>query len=511
MSRRQALASAKPAGRRLAATLRRHWLFAALLAGGGALRAVTLFAYTPALFGVTDSYSYLSQSEDLEPGQIRPIGYSVFLRLLPLGWGLEVVTVAQHVLGLVVATLLYAVLVRVGVPRWLAALGSLPALLDAYVLNIEHHVLGETLFHLLIVSTCAALLWRRPLGIPFAAAGGVLLAAATLTRPVGLFLVAPAALAALWLAASPARRRALAGLALVAAFALPLAGYGLWFRSVHGEFALSSESGRYLYGRVAPIAECEQFTVPDMERGLCPTAPIGQRRNDYEFMWSSNSPVAQLEPPAGMSKADLAGSFAGRVIRNQPLDYLRLVASDVLRDFAATKETGSRGYRVDPWQFQEGFPIFYQGLHCPPPPGASEDYASGCGRRTASTEQVIAAYGGSGGESVEGLSSMLRVYQRFGYVPGPLLLAGLVGALAVAGAGMSRSRRSQFSAPAFLFAGSALTLAVGSAALSSFSWRYQLPQLFLLPPAAALAAAAFVEHRRARAAETAPRPREARL
>jgi hypothetical protein len=493
MSRARAAAFARSAWPGLTATLHRHWLFALLLVAGIALRIVTVFAYRPAIFGITDSYWYLRQAEALGPTELRPIGYSAFLRLLPLGWGLEVVTVAQHALGLLVGTLLYAVLVRLGVRGWLAALGAVPALLDAYVLNIEHHVLAETFFHLLVVGACALLLWRRPLTIPFAALAGVLLAVAALTRPVGLLLVAPAALAALWL--GPPRRRTLCALVLMGALAVPVVGYGLWFQSVNGEFGLTSESGRYLYGRVAPIAECSQFDVPARERVLCPTAPVGERRSDYDFMWGPRSPVVRLEPPPGLTAEDLASSFARRVIRNQPVDYLQLVLGDVLRGFALTKENGERGYRVDPWQFQEGYPYFFQGRLCPPGPGASETVVSGCERRTAITNRVLGEYGESGGESVEGLTSALRAYQRFGYAPGPFLLACLVAAL-VAAAGIG-CRGSRFSAPAFVFAGFALTIALGSAAVSSFSWRYQLPELFLLPPAAALAVAAFAERRRA--------------
>jgi p-aminobenzoyl-glutamate transporter AbgT len=85
-----------------------------------------------------------------------------------------------------------------------------------------------------------------------------------------------------------------------------------------------------------------------------------------------------------------------------------------------------------------------------------------------------------------GLARFLHGYQRFGYTPGPLLglalLAGLAGAL-----GVGRARRSGLRSACFLFAVTAAALLVSSVAVSQFSWRYQIPQLVLLPPAAALA------------------------
>jgi hypothetical protein len=212
--------------------------------------------------------------------------------------------------------------------------------------------------------------------------------------------------------------------------------------------------------------------------------------------------VSRLDPPPGMTREGIASSFSRRVIREQPLDYGRLVAEDLLRVFGPVKTNGSRGFRVDPWQFQERYPVFWQGRTCPPPADASRRYVRGCERRERHTASVIAAYGGHGGESREGLASALRLYGRFAYVPGPLLLAGLIAGLVAAAVGLLR-RRPELSAPAFLFATLGLTLTIASAAISTFSWRYQLPQLFLLVPAGVLAAAALLPHRRPAAPESA--------
>ncbi len=465
--------------------LQRHWLFALLVFVGVALRGITLVAYRPAIFGIADSYWYLEQSEVLGPAQLRPFGYPLFLHVMPLSLGLEIVTVAQHVLGLLAALLLYAVLVRLGVRAWLAALGAAPALLDAYVLNVEHQILAETLFHVLLAAACALLLWRRPLTPRVALAAGFLLAAGVLARSVGVVVILPALVAGVLLAAQG--RRILVGAALLATFAIPLGAYAVWFESHHDVYGLSRTSGRFLYGRVAPIVDCSRFTVPPGERVLCPDEPLGERLDDYAYMWGYRTPVNDVVPPPGKTRDEVAGIFARRVIRNQPLDYAELVVRDLVRGFTAlTKETGSSGYRVHPWQFQEGFPIFYLGQTCPPPTGAVRAYTAGCERRTRRTSEVLAAYGHDRGEANEVLTGFLRTYQSFGYVPPLVLMACFVLALAAV-LGLGRARRSGLRSAVFLLAGLALSLALASAIASSFSWRYQLPQLFLLPPAAALA------------------------
>ncbi len=492
-------------GGTLLGVLRGHWLFAVLVLAGVALRVVTQAAYRPAIFGITDSYWYLEQSENLGPAELRPFGYPLFLKVLPLGWGLEVVTVLQHLLGLLIALLVYSLLLRLGVRRWLAALAGAPPLLDAYVLNVEHQVLAETLFHAVLAGAAALLLWRRPLTWPLAAAAGLLLASAALTRSVGAVLILPALAGAVFLAGS-GRRLAVTG-ALFAAFAVPLGGYAVWFHSHHDVYGLSRTSGRFLYGRVAPIVDCTRFAIPVGERVLCPKEPLGERLDDYAYMWGNRTPVNDVVPPPGKTQDEVAGTFARRVVRNQPVDYAELVLRDFARGYLSpTKESTSSGYRVHPWQFQERFPIFYLGQTCPPGPGEARSYSVGCERRARKTAGVLALYGHERGTANEGLTSFLRAYQSLVYVPGPLLLAALL--VAIAGAvGVGRARSSGLRTACLLLAGLALSLALASAIASSFSWRYQLPQLFLLPGAAALAITAITgrRERRDRTDEAGPR------
>ena len=68
--------------------------------------------------------------------------------------------VLQHLMGLAMAVTLYAVLVRRGALRWLAAVAAAPVLLDAYQLQMEQMIMPDVLFEALIVAGLAVLLWR---------------------------------------------------------------------------------------------------------------------------------------------------------------------------------------------------------------------------------------------------------------------------------------------------------------------------------------------------------------
>jgi hypothetical protein len=454
-----------------AAFSRAHWLFLVLLAGGLALRTVAFFAYQPALFS-PDSTLYLEESTDLEPSPNWPIAYAAFLRLLPLDLGLAVVPFVQHAFGLVVAGLLYALLLRLGVRSWLAALATAPVLLDAYQVNIEQYVLSEALFDLLLVSSAALLLWRRPLGTASAGLAGLLLAAAALTRGIAVLAVLPALLGVLFLtAAMPWRPRLARAGAFLGAFTVVLGGYVVWYHSVNGTYSVAGHAGQRLYGRVAPWVDCAEFSVPPYQRPLCPSQPVGERPRVFRLVWAKSSPLERLQLPPGMTRSQVANQFAKRAIRHQPLTYARAVGSDLLRSFSPTKETREGGYRVAQWQFQVEYPIpGYPASWSPsPPPGFDE--------------------GESAGDVQPSLASFLRTYQRFGYTPGPLLALGLLAGLAAA-VGLGRARRSGLRSASFLFVGLTVAVCVGSLAVVPFSWRYQLPQLVLLPTAAAIAVAA---------------------
>lgn len=474
--------------------LRRHALFLGVLATGVGLRILTTVAYRPALLSY-DSQGFLQNAAHLRPNPVRPIGYPLLLRILDVAHGLAMVPAVQHLLGLGMAVLIYSLLLRLGVRRWAAVLAAAPVLLDAYQLNIEHYVLSETLFMVLVLAACAVLLWRRRPGVVAAGIAGLLLAGAALTRANGIVVLLPALVTVLglwWSAARPssgrtgfgaglrqAGRSGVRGLrsglpvaaVLLAAFGLPVAGYGLWFHRLHGSFAITSYGKRFLYARVSPFVDCSEFTVPRNERALCPVAAVGKRPtiagSTVEFYrWHPVSPVWRVH-------VRLAGDFARRAILAQPGAYLRTVTHDFLRGFAPIRTAQHGDLPISRWQFPSSYPIYLP-----------------------NTAEIIRAHGGGGPAVDKGLAHLLRGYQRFGFAPGPVLILGLLGGL-LAALGLCRARRSGLRSASFLFVSTGLVTFGSTVVANQFSWRYMLPLVVLLPPAAALGLTALLRQREA--------------
>src|SRR5262249_60243923 len=77
--------------------LRRHWLFAVLLAAGLVLRVLVTVAYRPALIYV-DTLKYLYGAS---PGS-EPLGYRLILKVILAVGDLGAVAAIQHLLGLAI-------------------------------------------------------------------------------------------------------------------------------------------------------------------------------------------------------------------------------------------------------------------------------------------------------------------------------------------------------------------------------------------------------------------------
>ena len=135
--------------------VRRHWMFWLLLAAGLVLRGIAQIAYEPALLFI-DSKKYIFGTDFNNTiwGSFDPLGYSLLILrpILMFGRSLAYAALAQHILGMAMAGALYALMVRRGVYRWLAALAVAPVLFDAYQLNAEQTIMPDVLFEALLVA-----------------------------------------------------------------------------------------------------------------------------------------------------------------------------------------------------------------------------------------------------------------------------------------------------------------------------------------------------------------------
>ncbi len=326
----------------------RHRLFSALLVAAAGLRVLVQVAYRPALLFYGDSIAYLANASHLAPESIRPAGYPAFLRAVLVVPDLALVPAIQHVLGLITGGLVYALIRRLGAGPVAGSIAAAPVLFDAYELNLEQHVLSEALFTLLVVGALVVLLWRSRPSLEACIAAGILLAAAALTRSVGLALIAPA------LAFAIVRGGFVRTLVLGAAFAVPLLGYATWYSTVpHGSFALTDHDGYFLYGRVADFASCSGMRLSPVDRSvLCDPLPPAERPNPNYYVWHQWSRHRYPGFPHRPSRRNaVLESFALGVIHRQPLAYAETVLGDMAHYAAFGRSTGARDEPISQWQF----------------------------------------------------------------------------------------------------------------------------------------------------------------
>jgi hypothetical protein len=462
----------------LRALVRTNWLFSPLLLAGLALRVITWLAYQPALL-YNDAYNYLANIGPLNPQYLDPIGYPLFVLrpLVPLG-GIALVSAVQHVAGLGMALLLYRIALRCGARRWLAALVTAPVLLDGYQLQIEQNILSDVWLQVLLVLLLWLLVGRGVPSVRVAALAGLVIGLSMTVRMVAITLIVPAALYVLlvgrqWKVPGGWRKIAARGGALLGVFLAVVAAYGTYFDVKVGYWGLSTASGNSVYGRTAEIADCSKLDLDSVLAQLCPKEPLGRRlgTNTYAHLDGDNPNWPGYVPP-GETVYDLDRQFAKKVLFAQPWDVARAVLADFGKGFLPTKNTLPGDPPAWLWQFQTTFPTF--SIH--PNDRTADAYAQ--------TDAQARMYGGKGLSLNAGLARFLHDYQKVGYTPGTLFGALLVLGL-LAGFGLGRARRSPLAAPALLVSGLTLTV-LGTAAVFEFSWRYQLPDLVLLPLAGAL-------------------------
>src|ERR1700753_4200237 len=138
-----------------------------------------------------DSFTYVRAAVTLTPNPTRPSGYPLYLWLLSPPHSYLLVTASQHLMGLLIAVMIYALARhRFGVPAWAAVLATLPVLYDGFEIQLEHLILADTLFLFLAMAAVTVLLWSPRPSARACLAAGLLLGISATVRPTGLPLLA---------------------------------------------------------------------------------------------------------------------------------------------------------------------------------------------------------------------------------------------------------------------------------------------------------------------------------
>ena len=469
---------------RLRELVLRNQLFALALAAGAILRLVAMLGYPGALWFAGDSYVYVGAALRLRPDLSKTTGYSLFLRALEPFHSLTLVAGVQHLMGLGVAVIIYALAVRCRVPKLWATVATLPVLLDGFVVEDEHMVMAEALFTFLIMLALLLLLWRDRVSWPVALLAGLLSGYAIIVRSEGLpiLILFPAFLLIRTVTVGGWRnwRGWLATVMLTVGCLVPVAAYVGWFHSSTGTYSLTRSDGFYLWGRVSSFAECSVIKPPADELKVCPAGSPSSRTPPGDYIW--HAPQVHLNLPGGPVSAannKLLRDFALRAIEAQPAGYL----DSVLKGIALSVEWPRQKY-PDPGT------VSYYYFHLKPqtipanhvwiPGGTAYQDAVRYGHATPS-------------RVVKPFAILIAGYERLFYTYGPLfgliLLTGLGGAI--------RFRRSSGRLPVRLVwsrrTGSmlpwvtAVVLLVFPIAVADFDYRYLLPVLPLACLAAGLA------------------------
>jgi hypothetical protein len=307
---------------------------AAVFLSGTLIRVWFVAAGPRAFVGDLDTLGYVRAWGNRSP-QVRPYGYSFFLRAAhAISSNISFTIVLQHVLGLVAAGLLYASVRRFTGSRVAAAIAAAFILFDGFEIFLEHALLSESLFVFLVVGFTYALLRAFEGSWMWIVLAGVFIAAAGVVRSVGLPLVALSLLALLvWRPGTGlAGWRGRIGPAAAAALGA-IALFGVYLAVLSGEpgspkLSLSPASGRVLYSRVAPFADCRKFTPPAGAARLCQTTPPASRPGTNYYLWTPANPAWRLygPPPRGDGKLF---DFALSAIGAQPGDYISAVWRDL--------------------------------------------------------------------------------------------------------------------------------------------------------------------------------------
>ena len=373
-----------------------------------------------------DSFTYVRAAVTLTPNTTRPSGYPLYLWLLSPAHSYLLVTASQHLMGLLVAVMIYALARhRFGTPAWVAVLATLPVLYDGFEIQLEHLIMADTLFLFLAMAAVTIVLWSPRPSWRACLAAGLLLGTSSAVKPTGLPLLAVLIvylLIRLFPRGTGGRssgrqlRSLVAGLAACGlAFAVPVLAYEAWYESAHGEFAMTDSTGVFLYSRVMTFADCSRMSLPTDLLPLCTSVPPDKRPIAQAYIWTPVSPLDRYsEPMFSPTVNKLAERFAIAAIEAQPLDYARAAWTDTARSFEWNRSVFPHGQTYDAYLFSS------QPLAVPAGPYGG--YPS---------VEAYYARGNPATVVVSPFAEVIREYQRYVWLPGTVyglvLLVGLFG------------------------------------------------------------------------------------
>jgi len=420
--------------RRVASRLRAlaadNKLFTWALAGGALLRLLTVAGYPGALWFAGDSYVYLGAALRPQPNSSKSTGYSFFLRALLPFHSLTLVTVVQHLMGLAIAVMIYALLRHYRVSRLWSTVAALPVLFDGYMIEIEHLIMAESLFMFLLMAALILLLWWRQVPWWAALAAGLLAGYAVDVRTEGavvlvlfpLFLIIRG-----W--------RSLRGWAAAVLMAIgcviPVAAYASWFHHRTGQYGMTLSTGFYLWGRVSSFADCAVIKPTGAQAVVCPAEPLSARTPPGNWVWHAppfhgvtHNPIGS---PVNAANNKLLTDFAIHAIEAQPFDYAKTVFFDTMLSFGFPRIA----YPGSGTVYYYDFHLHYKGSkHSLLPPDNHSWVPGG----TAYSDWL--SYGHQApGHVITVFAAPVLIYQRLVFTYGPLfaliLAMGLGGVLAL--------------------------------------------------------------------------------
>jgi hypothetical protein len=432
-----------------------HRLFVIVLIPAVLLRADAELGYRwQAWFN--DSFVYVEDTIHFNLDPTRVSGYSVWLKILEPLHSYAIVTILQHLMGLAVAVMIYALARhRFGASAWLATLAAVPVLYDGYEIQLEHLILSDVPFLFVLMLATTLLLWdpdgpstRRSAVI------GLLLGLGAVLRSIGLPLLAIFAVYMIIKRFSWRRIVAAVGMCLIPVFA-----YAGAFDLEHGQFAMSDATGIFLYSRVMTFADCAKIHPPVSELWLCTVQPSDQRPIAQDQIWRSTShtPLDRYPPTKfAPTPNQYAEDFAIRAIEAQPAAYAKAVLGDTWRVFDWKRQVFPNAQTYDEYQF----------LATAPPIPSWDD--AKIGRFNSFSATYLR--GNPETQVVNPFAVIIRDYQKYVWLPGTLygliLLAGL--------AGIAAAWR-RLGGDALLPWAVSAAMVVVPAATAEFDYRYVLP------------------------------------